>query len=109
MYTSIITAVVIVAALGLLIGLILAFASVIFAVPKNEKTEKGEYCVVLDLHGVPAEEPEQTAAFGSVAVMLAEEISNGMTLREAQESLIQKGEKKNAVKQAALRLKKAVE
>ena len=40
MYTSIITAVIIVAALGLLIGLILAFASVIFAVPKNEKIEK---------------------------------------------------------------------
>ena len=82
---------------------------VLNALKENEKTEKGEYCIVLDLHGVPAEEPEQTSAFGSVEAMLAEEISQGMTLREAQESLIQKGAKKNAVKQAALRLKKAVE
>lgn len=40
MINSIIIAVLVVAGLGLLIGLILAFASVIFAVPKNEKAEK---------------------------------------------------------------------
>ena len=84
-------------------------SEVLKALKKNEKTEKGEYCVVLDLHGVPAEEAEQPATFGSMEAMLAEEISKGMTLREAQESLIQKGMKKNAVKQAALSLKKAVE
>jgi hypothetical protein len=35
-------------------------------------------------------------------------VDSGMSLREAQEALIRNGEKKNAVKQAALRLKKAV-
>ena len=73
----------------------------------DEKTEKGEYCVVMDLHGVPKEKEEKPAAEISVEARLAEEISRGMTLREAQEILIEKGEKKNAVKQAALRLKKS--
>ncbi len=73
----------------------------------DEKTEKGEYCVVMDLHGVPEEKEEKPAAEISVEARLAEEISRGMTLREAQELLIEKGEKKNAVKQAALRLKKS--
>ena len=74
----------------------------------NEKTEKGEYCIVLDLHGAekPLRETPQISI--SVEAKLAEEISKGMTLREAQEALIGKGEKKNAVKQAALKLKKAV-
>ena len=40
--------------------------------------------------------------------ILADAIDSGLSLREAQEVLIRNGEKKNAVKQAALRLKKAV-
>ncbi len=80
---------------------------VLEALKNNEKTEKGEYCVVIDLHDVERQE-ESAPAIGSVEARLAEEISRGLTLREAQESLILKGEKKNAVKQAALKLKKAV-
>ena len=34
---------------------------------------------------------------------------NGMSLREAQEALVAEGKKKNAVKQAALNLKKMFE
>ena len=77
----------------------------------NEKTEKGEYCIVLDLHEIKQDmadtdrEPEILSLEGK----LGEEISKGLTLREAQEALLQKGEKKNAVKQAALNLKKAVQ
>ena len=84
-------------------------AAVLKQLRENEKTEKGEYCVVLDLHDVPAEREEQGLPAGSTEAMLAEEISRGLNLREAQEALIQKGIKKNAVKQAALRIKKAVE
>ena len=73
---------------------------------ENEKTEKGEYCVVIDLHGAEPEAEAEPAAAGSVEARLAEEISRGRTLREAQEALIGRGEKKNAVKQAALHLKK---
>ena len=72
----------------------------------NEKTEKGEYCVVLDLHAVPAPEKETPEAVLSVEAKLIETMKRGMTLREAQEALTAAGEKKNAVKQAAITLKK---
>ena len=72
----------------------------------NEKTEKGEYCVVLDLHGVSIPGPETEAAEWPAEAKLIEEMKRGLSLREAQEALIAKGEKKNAVKQAALTLKK---
>ena len=75
----------------------------------NEKTEKGEYCVVLDLHGVSLPEPETGAAEWPMEAKLIEEMKQGRTLREAQEALAAKGEKKNAVKQAALTLKKLFE
>lgn len=75
----------------------------------NEKTEKGEYCVVLDLHGVSLPEPETEAAEWPMEAKLIDEMKQGRTLREAQEALAVKGEKKNAVKQAALTLKKLFE
>ena len=40
---------------------------------------------------------------------LVGEMKQGLSLREAQEALIARGEKKNAVKQAALTLKKLFE
>lgn len=75
----------------------------------NEKTEKGEYCVVLDLHGIPDPEEERPEAEWPEEAKLIEEMKQGHTLREAQEILIAGGEKKNAVKQAALTLKKLFE
>ena len=75
----------------------------------NEKTEKGEYCVVLDLHGIPDPEEERPGAEWPVEAKIIEEMKQGKNLREAQEVLIAKGEKKNAVKQAALTLKKLFE
>lgn len=71
----------------------------------NDKTEKGEYCVVLDLHGVSLPDPEQAAAEWPMEAKLTEEMKQGLTLREARDALIARGEKKNAVKQAALILK----
>lgn len=77
----------------------------------NPKTEKGEYCIVMDLHdvsGTPEETvPEITAL--SLEARLVQEMKNGMSLRDAQSELILSGEKKNAVKQAALSLKKMME
>ena len=75
----------------------------------NEKTEKGEYCVVLDLHEVTLPEEKDTAAEWPMEAKLIEEMKQGAGLREAQEALIARGEKKNAVKQAALTLKKLFE
>lgn len=72
----------------------------------NEKTEKGEYCVVLDFHGVAAPEEKGPEAEWPMEAKLIEEMKRGLSLREAQEALAGRGEKKNAVKQAALTLKK---
>ena len=82
---------------------------VLIALKANAKTEKGEYCVVLDLHGVDLPEPEKESAGLSPEAKLIEEMKQGMSLREAQEALVAKGEKKNTVKQAALTLKKLFE
>ena len=71
-----------------------------------ENVEKGEYCVVLDLHGIPPEEKEQEAAEWPMEARIIEEMKKGLGLREAQDILVARGEKKNAVKQAALTLKK---
>lgn len=75
----------------------------------NPKAEKGEYCVVLDLHQVPKQTENHGETVISTEGKLADLISEGRTLREAQEELILRGEKKNAVKQAALNLKIAIE
>ena len=75
----------------------------------NSKTEKGEYCVVLDLHGIELTEEESETAEWPAEARLIEAMKQGMSLREAQEDLIAKGAKKNAVKQAALTLKKLFE
>ena len=82
---------------------------VLSALKANEKTEKGEYCVVIDLHRVPAPEKEQPTAEISAEAKLVEMMKQGMTLREAQDALVGRGEKKNAVKQAAIALKKMFE
>ena len=84
-------------------------ADVLRELKANEKTEKGEYCVVLDLHGAEMPEEENAAAEWPIEAKLVEEMKQGATLREAQEKLIAGGEKKNAVKQAALTLRKLFE
>ena len=81
-------------------------ADVLQVLQANEKTEKGEYCVVLDLHEVPKPEKEAVVPELSPEAKLIGEMKQGKTLREAQDALIAAGEKKNAVKQAALQLKK---
>jgi 16S rRNA (cytidine1402-2'-O)-methyltransferase len=81
-------------------------SEVLAALKANEKAEKGEYCLVLDLHGIPKDIPEKTEMPISLEARLIEEMKQGKTLREAQEALTAAGEKKNAVKQAAITLKK---
>ena len=71
----------------------------------NPKAEKGEYCLVLDCHGVCLP-PEAPIVQASLEARLFEALVEGMPLREAQQALMNRGEKKNAVYQAALRVKK---
>lgn len=72
----------------------------------NPKAEKGEYCLVLDFHEVMLPEEKAPAAEISLEARLTDIMLTGLTLREAQEELVGQGEKKNAVKAAALRLKR---
>jgi len=83
--------------------------AVLAALKANEKTEKGEYCVILDLHNVAPEAPEEEHPALSLEARLVETMKEGLSLRDAQNELILQGEKKNAVKQAALALKKMFE
>ena len=72
----------------------------------NPKAEKGEYCLVLDFHGVQLPDEPAPMAEISLEARLVEQMLSGMTLRDAQSELALQGEKKNAVKAAALRLKR---
>lgn len=81
-------------------------SDVLAALKANPKAEKGEYCLVLDFHDVhlPESKPQQTDT--SLEARLIEKMLTGMPIRDAQQELALEGEKKNAVKAAALRLKR---
>lgn len=84
-------------------------AEVLAALRANPKTEKGEYCLVLDFHGVELPSAPAPAAELSLEARLVEVMLQGNELRQAQAVLVEAGEKKNAVKAAALRLKKLLQ
>lgn len=72
----------------------------------NPKTEKGEYCLVLDFQGVKLEEAPKVSQTSLEAQLVDAMLKEGLSLRAAQEAVVEKGAKKNAVKSAALRLKR---
>ena len=79
-------------------------AEVLAQLRANPKADKGEYCLVLDLHEVrPEEEKPQTEI--PPEAQLTGLMLTGLSLRDAQEELVRQGLRKNAVKAAALRLK----
>ena len=80
--------------------------TVLQALRENEKTEKGEYCVVIEMPETHEEATEETPCGESTEGKLIALMKEGCSLREAQDRLIESGEKKNAVKQAALTLKR---
>ena len=83
---------------------------VLQALRDNPKTEKGEYCLVMDLHQVSVPRPQAPETeMPTEAKLVREMVRQGLSLREAQDELILNGEKKNAVKQAVLHLKKMFE
>ena len=75
----------------------------------NPKTEKGEYCLILDFHEVNLPEEKAPAAEISLEAQLVELLLANNDLRAAQAELTARGAKKNAVKAAALRLKRLFE
>lgn len=83
-------------------------AEILSALEQNEKSEKGEYCLVCDLRDVslPAEKP---AVQASLEAQLFERLLGGLSMRDAMKELVEKGEKKNAVYAASLRIKEFLE
>ena len=80
-------------------------AEVLSQLESNPKAEKGEYCLVFcwDERDIPAPEAPQTAL--SLEAQLFDGLVAGLSLREAMEGLIARGERKNAVYAASLRVK----
>ena len=78
--------------------------AILAALKANEKSEKGEYCVVADLRGVKLTEEKPTVQ-ASLEARIFDLMISGSSLRDAVEALTAQGEKKNAVKAAALRVK----
>lgn len=79
-------------------------ADVLARMQANEKTEKGEYCIVIDFRAVPREEPKAESTL-CLEARLLDLLLQGADMRDASRRLVEEGEKKNAVYVAALRLK----
>ena len=69
----------------------------------NPKTEKGEYCIVMQWQDVLA--PVEAPSALSLEAQLFDGLVQGLTLRESMEQLTSKGERKNAVYAASLKVK----
>ena len=82
--------------------------AVLAALESNEKSEKGEYCVVADLRGVQLPK-EQPTVQSSLEAQLFDLLLGGLSMRDAVAELTNRGEKKNAVKAASLRVKSMLE
>ena len=81
---------------------------ILSALTANEKSEKGEYCVVADLRRVSLPE-EKKAPSASLEARLFEMLLEGKTMKESVSALTETGEKKNAVYAASLRVKAFLE
>jgi len=81
---------------------------ILAALEANEKSEKGEYCVVADLRAVTLPE-EKPIVQASLEARIFDLVLNGASLRDAVEVLVEQGEKKNTVKAASLRVKEWME
>lgn len=79
---------------------------VLVQLKNNPKTQKGEYAVVLDISGFPAETVEHEGDIISLeAQLLNVMITKGLPLRDAAKELTEKGYKKNALYAASINLK----
>jgi 16S rRNA (cytidine1402-2'-O)-methyltransferase len=82
-----------------------AVSQVLAALRANDKAEKGEYVLVLDLSATHAPLIEALPV-ASLEARLFDQLLSGQDSHSAMDALITQGEKKNAVYAASLRLKK---
>ena len=81
--------------------------AVLAALEANEKSEKGEYCVVADLRAVSLPE-EKPAVNASLEARLFDLLLQGWSMRDAVARLTAQGEKKNAVYAASRKVKEYI-
>ena len=74
----------------------------------NEKAEKGEYCLVLDMSGV-ADAAQEPISQASLEAQLFEELLCGSDLRAAGERLMERGAKRNEVYRARTNVQRFLE
>lgn len=74
----------------------------------NEKAEKGEYCLVLDLHDVHLAE-QQAAPNASLEARIFELMLSGKDMREAGDVLMAQGEKRNDIYRARTAVQRFLE
>lgn len=74
----------------------------------NEKAEKGEYCLVLEMSGVALPEEQAQSEIGLEA-QLFEELLAGADMRKASEQLMARGAKRNEVYRAGMTVRRFLE
>ena len=80
-------------------------SAVLAELEANPKAEKGEYCVAFQWAAEDIPQPEAARSELSLEAQLFDGLVRGLSMREAVEELVAKGERKNAVKAASLNVK----
>lgn len=75
----------------------------------DPKTEKGEYCIAFAWAAEDIPQPEAAKSELSLEAQLFDGLVRGLSMREAVDELVAKGERKNAVKAASLNVKNMME
>ena len=84
-------------------------SEVLADIENNPKAEKGEYCIVFKWAEADIPQPEAAASELSLEAQLFDGLVRGLSLRESMDELVAKGERKNAVKAAGLKVKNMLE
>jgi len=79
------------------------------ALRANPNAQKGEYCVVLDLHDASIPSPVAPVPEVSLEARLLEGMLSGLSLREAEGNLRSAGERRNELYKASMRVKEFLE
>ncbi len=84
-------------------------SAVLSELEANPKAEKGEYCIAFQWAQEDIPQPEAAKSELSLEAQLFDGLVRGLSMREAVDELVAKGERKNAVKAASLNVKNMME
>lgn len=84
-------------------------SSVLEELQANPKAEKGEYCIAFQWAEEDIPQPEAPRSELSLEAQLFDALVRGLSMREAVDELVARGERKNAVKAASLNVKNMME